>query len=368
MPGHVLIAGASGVIGRAAVARFDQEGWQVTAISRRDPDLACHYRHLSLDLTDGRACGEAVRSIKEVTHLVYAALFEEQDLVSGWRSQHQMETNLSMLRHLVEPLVQETSLEHVSIFQGTKAYGVHLRPFPVPARESWPRHDHANFYWLQEDYLREQSRQHGFSTTVWRPQVVFGDALGAAMNVLPVIGAYAALEARGGRALSWPGGPPYVLEAVDTRLIARALAWAADAEGARDETFNITNGDVFVWQNVWPAIAEALGMEAGADSQQMLGDTMAGRAEEWRALCQEHGLACADLNVLMGRSHHYADFTFATGAKRSPAPVIVSTIKLRQAGFSGCIDTEEMFRDHIRALQDQRVLPAPGELRTGRRP
>lgn len=368
MPGHVLIAGASGVIGRAAVARFDLEGWQVTAISRRDPDLACRYRHLSLDLTDGRACGEAVRSLQGVTHLVYAALFEEQDLVSGWRSQHQMETNLSMLRHLIEPLVREAQLKHVSIFQGTKAYGVHLHPFPVPARESWPRHDHANFYWLQEDYLREQSRQHGFSTTVWRPQVVFGDALGAAMNVLPVIGAYAALEASAGRALSWPGGPPYVLEAVDARLIASALAWAADAESARNEIFNITNGDVFVWQNVWPAIAEAFGMEIGADSQQMLSDKMPERAQEWRELSREHRLACSDLSALMGRSHHYADFTFATGAGRAPAPVIVSTIKLRQAGFADCIDTEQMFHDHIRALQDQRVLPALGELNTGRRP
>jgi hypothetical protein len=47
----------------------------------------------------------------------------------------------------------------------------------------------------------------------------------------------------------------------------------------------------------------------------------------------------------------------AAGARQAPPPVIVSTIKLRQAGFADCIDTEQMFRDWIAILQKQRVLP-----------
>ncbi len=45
--------------------------------------------------------------------------------------------------------------------------------------------------------------------------------------------------------------------------------WRAPSPGrarrttARNEIFNVTNGDVFVWPNVWPAIADALGFEAG---------------------------------------------------------------------------------------------------------
>ena len=30
------------------------------------------------------------------------------------------------------------------------------------------------------------------------------------------------------------------------------------------QAFNITNGDVYVWRNLWPAIARSLGMEEGA--------------------------------------------------------------------------------------------------------
>jgi len=89
-------------------------------------------------------------------------------------------------------------------------------------------------------------------------------------NVLPVIGAFAAMEAAQGRTLCFTGGPDYVLEAVDAGLIADALYWAAEAGTARNEIFNITNGDVFAWRNVWPAIAAALGATPGSDAPQRL--------------------------------------------------------------------------------------------------
>ena len=64
-----------------------------------------------------------------------------------------------------------------------------------------------------------------------------------------------------------------------------------------------------------------------------------------------------DLAAMLGESHHYADFCLAHGASRPPPPVLVSTIKLRQAGFAGCIDTEAMFRELIRQAQDAKLLP-----------
>jgi hypothetical protein len=60
---------------------------------------------------------------------------------------------------------------------------------------------------------------------------------------------------------------------------------------------------------------------------------------------------------MLGESHHYADFCFGVHARQAPPPVIVSTIKLRQAGFADCIDTERMFRDWISILQAQKILP-----------
>ena len=39
------------------------------------------------------------------------------------------------------------------------------------------------------------------------------------------------------------------------------------------------------------------------------------------------------------------------------APVVVSTIKLRQAGFQDCIDTEDMLIELLTQYQDEGILP-----------
>ena len=38
---------------------------------------------------------------------------------------------------------------------------------------------------------------------------------------------------------------------------------------------------------------------------------------------------------------------------------LVSTVKLRQAGFSEAVDTEAMFQRYFRAFQDAGLLPRP---------
>src|SRR5262249_46839722 len=87
---------------------------------------------------------------------------------------------------LPRALLEKTSLRHVTLLQGTKAYGSHLHPICIPARERTPRDPHDNFYWLQEDFLTEQAAEHDFAWTILRPQSVFGGACGVAMNIVPV--------------------------------------------------------------------------------------------------------------------------------------------------------------------------------------
>src|SRR6478609_22981 len=101
--GTVLIAGASGVVGQAAVEAFASAGWDVIAASRRAPDIAPspRWRHLKLDLLDAVACSAAASEMSGMTHVVYAALYEKPGLVAGWRDDAQMATNLAMLRNLL---------------------------------------------------------------------------------------------------------------------------------------------------------------------------------------------------------------------------------------------------------------------------
>ena len=74
----------------------------------------------------------------------------------------------------------------------------------------------------------------------------------------------------------------------------------------------------------------------------------------------KHGLKAPPMSGLLGQSHHYADLLFSHGAgEQLQRAILVSTIKLRQAGFGDCIDTEEMFRKWFGRLVERRLLPRP---------
>jgi len=73
------------------------------------------------------------------------------------------------LRNVVEPIVRTASnFQHISILQGTKIYGVHLHPIPIPARERDAHNDHDNFFFDHEHYVREMGAKHGFNYTALR--------------------------------------------------------------------------------------------------------------------------------------------------------------------------------------------------------
>ena len=360
----MLVAGASGLVGFAAVQHFAQDkDWEVIGVSRRVPDGLEGATVVSVDLQNKAQCAEVFSQMSDVTHVIYAALYEKPGLVQGWRERDQMETNLAMLDNLFAPLEKVAkNLQHVSLLQGTKAYGVHLAPFPVPARERWARHQHENFYWLQEDYLRERQRGKSWHWTVWRPQLILGESLGSQMNVIPAIGVYAALRREAGLPLSFPGGPSFVLEAIDADVLARACAWATTTSASHNEIFNITNGDVFAWPNVWPAIADALGMKVGPPEACSLAEEMPKHEAEWAAIVRKYGLRSpTSLRDFVGQSFIVTDFSFAFGSQNpAPPPMLVSTIKLRQAGFHECMDTEDCFHKWFRRFQDLRWLPPVG--------
>jgi nucleoside-diphosphate-sugar epimerase len=272
-----------------------------------------------------------------------------------------MATNLAMMRNLMEPLLAAAGgLRHVSVLQGTKAYGAHVHRIRIPARENAARDPHDNFYWLQEDYIRGAQQGAGWTFTIWRPQVVFGAAHGVAMNLIPVLGAYAAVCRELGLPFHCPGEAGNIIEAVDADLVARALHWAAEAPAARGETFNITNGDVMVWENVWPAVARAVGLEPAFGQPLSLARFLPAHADVWDRIVARHALRPIPMAALLGESHHYADLLFSWGARTPPASTLVSTIKLRQAGFGDCVDTEVMFERWLHTLADRGVIPKPG--------
>jgi nucleoside-diphosphate-sugar epimerase len=359
----VLIAGASGLVGNATLERaLSRNGWtDVIALSRRKPEIDSirPFKHLAVDLRDKAAANQALGEVADITHLVYAALYEKPGLIPGWQERDQMETNLAMLQNCLDPLLGSMSLRHVTVLQGTKAYGIHLHPMPVPARERAPRDDHENFYWLQEDFLKEKAREHGFGWTILRPQLIIGRSWGVAMNLAPIIGVYAAICEEEGLPFSYPGGVSYVWEAVDARLVAEAIEWAGASPAAVNEHFNVTNGDVFEWRNLWPGMAAVLGVDPGPDDPKSVAEFLEGKDDVWQRVGEKRGLRPIPLGDILGESHHYADFCMAHGATEAPPPAFSSRIKLQQAGFTGCYDTQETFNYWLRDLIHRRVIPGP---------
>jgi nucleoside-diphosphate-sugar epimerase len=359
MKNKVLVAGASGLIGVAAIESFLSADWDVVGVSRRKPDLPSgrEFRFISVDLRDEKAAAHALSPLADVTHVAYAAIYENaDDLVSGWSNGAQIEANDAMLHNVIEPLVSvKSALKHVSILQGTKAYGVHLHPIAIPARESDPRDNHPNFFLDQQDYVREAGAKHGFTYTVLRPQLVTGKTPGA-LNVLPAIGVYAAIRREKGEAFSFPGGPSFVWEAADADLVGQVMAWAAEAPHAANETFNVTNGDVFEWRSVWPALAKTLGAKVGADEPTSLAAYIRDNTEVWAKIVARYGLASGDLRSFVGQGDQHTDFAFAYGAPAGPV-AFVSTIKLRRAGFNAAVDTRDAFCGALQFFIDRKLLP-----------
>ena len=356
----VVVAGATGLVGSAALRHFGRSGGcEVVALSRRRPRDLHGARHVEADLTDAAQCARAAPELTEATHLIYAALYEGPDLVDGWRDPNQIRTNDAMLRNLMaalEPVAP--SLQHVALLQGTKAYGVHVRPLTVPAREGRSEmYEQPNFYWAQENFLRELQRGKEWHWSILRPVLIVGEAMGGAMDLIPPLGVYAAMLREQGRALDYPGGAARVSQAVDVDLLARAIAWAGEAEAARNEAFNVTNGDVFTWENVWPAISEALEMKPGDAVPRSLVKEYPNWIAPWNELRRKHGLVSPALDAFVGLSFQYADYSMRYGQTEPGPPSIVSTVKINQAGFTEMMDTEAMFRKWFRHAKANRLLP-----------
>jgi len=356
----VLILGATGVVGYAAMQHFagDPEA-DVIAVSRRRPDETFGARFVSVDLRDRARCAGVFGAMDGVTHLVYAALYEKENLVAGWLDDEQIQINDEMFRNTLDPLLQSANgLRHITLLQGTKAYGSHVRPMAFPARENRSEaRDIPNFYWKHEDYLRERQQGRNWGFTILRPVLIIGHALGAAMNLIPAIGAYGAILKARGEPLYYPGGPGRVSQAIDADMLARVIGWAGEADGARNEIFNVANGDVFSWPNVWPALAGAMDMPVGENRSTSFAKEIAPLDDEWQAIVTKHQLVAPDLSRFVGLSFQYADMQMAYG-RAQPAPVAFSsTNRLIRAGFHEVIDTEDMFVRWIRHYQDKRLLP-----------
>jgi nucleoside-diphosphate-sugar epimerase len=197
----VLIAGAQGVIGRAAAEHFSKDAdTPVHAVSRR-PVVGLENVHpISADLLDPADTRTKLEALIDVTHVIFGA-YVEKDTPAERSS-----VNVALLSNLMDAVEESApNLQHVTIYQGGKAYGADLGPFKTPAREDDPRLMSPNFYYDQEDHLRQRQQGKRWTFSILRPEAVCGYAVGNPMNLLTVIAVYAAISKELGLPLRFPG-------------------------------------------------------------------------------------------------------------------------------------------------------------------
>jgi len=355
----ILIVGATGITGTAALRHFAAlPDWQVIALSRRQPVAAPGVHHVSADLLDAKQCKDALQQVAGVTHVAYTALHEEDDLLAGWRSQSQMDANLAMLRNLLDGLApSRASLRHITILQGSKAYGSHLHPVPVPAKERWPRGPHEIFYWPQEDLLRERQKSEAWTFSILRPMRILGESVGSPMSIIAALGVYASVMRQLGQPLRFPGGGPYVTACTDSRLIAHAIEFVGTSPHASGETYNVVNGDVFVWNDLWPSLARHFKMPMAEPRPMKLADEMPRLSAVWDEISARNDLRALSMNEVIGQAWQFADYAFAYGQESPPPRILMSPIKIHKAGFNACFDTEDAFLYWLSRMQEARILP-----------
>jgi nucleoside-diphosphate-sugar epimerase len=346
-----LVTGSHGLSGRAVYEHLHgRPGWEVIGASRRAEPPVAGVPHIAVNLADRAATLDALAGCGP-TRLFFGAYIADHDLA------REAEVNRGILVNTLDALAAARApLRHVVIFHGAKAYGAHLGPFPTPARESAPAVPGPLLYHDQEQVLREYGQRLGFTWTVLRPDCICGPALGSPINLLLGVAVLAALARERAEPLRFPGtaaSARSLIQVTDTRLLGRAAEWAATSPAARDEIFNVTNGDVFRWEHMWPLIAGAFGVPAGDIVPARLAEVMPRREPEWDALVTRHGLVPVPLAELV-------DWRFVDAMLGMPYDLITSTIKIRQAGFGDCTDSGDMFLELFDDLRRRRYIPPLG--------
>lgn len=185
------------------------------------------------------------------------------------------------------------------------------------------------------------------------PSVVCGFALGNPMNLAMVLACYAAISAELGLPLRFPGKPgayDSLLEMTDAGLLARATVWAATADACANQAFNINNGDLFRWSELWPKIAAYFGLEVAPPLPMSLETVMADKEPVWNSMVARHGLEPTPYDQVS--SWRFGDFVFAWDYD-----VIADGSKARRFGFTEHVDTERMFFDIFDDLRKRKIIP-----------
>ena len=341
-----LVVGASGVIGKNLTAYLQSlPDWKVIGTSRKP--LPGNVETIAVDLLDEADVATQFATLNNVTHVFYTAYQDKPT----WAEL--VPPNMTMFRNVVETMEKVSpKLKHIGFMQGYKVYGAHLGPFRTPAREDDPPIMLPEFMTEQQRYITAAQRGKQWSWSAIRPSVVGGFAPGNPLNLLSLIAVYASICKELNIPFRFPGKPGAyhpLIELTDADLLAKATVWAATTPGAANQAFNINNGDVFRWEEMWPKIGRYFGLETAPPVQLPLAEVMRDKALVWETLRERHGLQYGYEAL---SAWPFGDFVFSWDYD-----FLADGSKARRLGFHEYADTEQMFYRIFDQLRAEKVIP-----------
>ena len=350
-----LVVGATGVVGSNLAALLASErGWDVYGLAR-NPVEQEGVKALASDVQDAAALRKALDTIRP-THVFLAMWLRQPTEAENIR------VNGGMVRNVFDAVADSGTVQHAALVTGLKhylgpfeAYGKGVLP-ATPFREEQPRLPVENFYYAQEDELFAAAERGGFGWSVHRPHTIVGHAIGTnAMNMGVTLAIYATLCRETGMPFAFPGSAAQwnsLTDMTDARLLARHLRWAATTPAARNEAFNVVNGDVFRWSWMWQRLAGYFGIDPAPFTGEVtpLEPKLAHAGAQWTAIARKYGLVQEDMHALASAWHTDADLG-------RPIEVVTDMSKSRRLGFLDYQSTDESFFDLFDWLREQRTIP-----------
>jgi hypothetical protein len=213
----------------------------------------------------------------------------------------------------------------------------------------------VTLYYPPEDEVFAAAARDGFGWSVHRPHTIIGYAVGNAMNMGVTLAVYATICWETGRPFLFPGSATQwngLTDMTDARLLARHLEWAATTKAARNQAFNVVNGDVFRWNWMWARLAGWFGLQPAPYRGHAipLERQLADAGPIWAEIARKHALAVADLSLVTSAWHTDADLG-------RPVEVVTDMSKSRKLGFLDYQATDDSFFDLFARLREARIIP-----------
>ncbi|KAJ2990136.1 hypothetical protein NUW58_g3104 [Xylaria curta] len=410
-----MVAGATGILGREIVKELCSRPDEWTAVytmSRsKKEDFGPQVRHIHLDLNAKPEDMAKDMANLQVDYVFFAAYLqmnseEENTRVNGTseflikepsKANSKEGDMLDAFCKALEINGHAAGIKRFVLVTGAKNYGVYFGEVKIPMEEDDPWLPEPpfppNFYYRQQHILHNFTKKHGIEWNVTYSNEVFGFAKGNFMNFASAIAIYAAVSKELGDELVFPGSEEFykiVTMFTDAGLHARFVRWASLESLAANQAFNVTNGDVESWMNLWPKVAKYFGLSVPSDqflrsaplaSERPLAKEsplsvvandigLKGRAPQsylrprvdlvkwaetdevqsaWKRLSDTHGL---DPETLEKATWAFANFAWGRDYN-----VVLSMTKARNLGWTGYLDSWENLRNIFDELKKEKVIP-----------